>query len=336
MKHITILVPRGAASLSCIEGSFTLFTKANDFLENMGKPPLFRVRLVGLTNETQVYDKLFSVSPDLAIKDENRTDLIIIPAVNGDMQKVIALNKEFLPWIVARYENGTELASLCVGAFLLAATGLLRGKKCATHWLFANDFRRMFPEVDLVPEKIITDEHGIYSSGGASSFWNLLLYLLEKYTDRKTAILASKYFELEIDRNNQSPFIMFQAQKDHPDEPVRRAQEFIENNFPDKITVEQLSSLFSIGRRSLERRFKKATSNTISEYIQRVKMEAAKKGFETSRKNINEVMCEVGYSDTKAFRTVFKKNTGLSPIDYRNKYNKDAVASGQPLLRIAR
>jgi transcriptional regulator GlxA family with amidase domain len=118
-------------------------------------------------------------------------------------------------------------------------------------------------------------------------------------------------------------FIIFNGQKDHQDESVKQAQEFIEKNFQDKITVDQLSSIFAVGRRSLERRFKKATRNTVSEYIQRVKIEAAKKGMETSRKNINEIMNEVGYSDTKAFRTMFKRTTGLSPIEYRNKYNKE-------------
>lgn len=325
MKHIAILVPKGAAALSCIEGPFNMFTKINEFLEIKGKTALFDVKLVGLSKEPEIYDKLFRVYPDATIGEIQKTDLIIIPAVNGDKETVIETNRDFAPWIVQKYEEGSEVASLCVGAFLLASTGLLKGKKCATHWVAENDFRRMFPDVDLVADKIITDENGIYSSGGANSYWNLLLYLLEKYTDRNMAILASKYFEIEMDRKSQSPFIMFNGQSEHQDEPIKKAQEFIETNFQDKITVDQLSSMFAIGRRSLERRFKKATCNTVSEYIQRVKIEAAKKSFEGSRKNINEVMNDVGYSDTKAFRTTFKKITGLSPVGYKNRYNKDMV-----------
>jgi transcriptional regulator GlxA family with amidase domain len=326
MKHISILVPRGAAALSCIEGSYTLFTKANDFFTNAGKSPLFNVQLVGLTKEVQVYDRLFRVSPDVEIENVAKTDLIIIPAVNGVMEKVIEDNKDFLPWISRQHKNGAEVASLCVGTFLLASTGLLEGKKCSTHWLSENLFRKMFPDLDLVSDKIITDEQGIYTSGGANSFWNLLLYLIEKYTDREMAILMSKYFAIEIDRVSQSSFIMFNGQRDHQDECVKKAQEFIEHNFRDKITIDQLSDMVAVGRRSLERRFKKATCNTLAEYIQRVKIEAAKKSFETSRRNINEIMFDVGYSDTKAFRTIFKKTTGLSPVEYRNKYNKEAVA----------
>jgi transcriptional regulator GlxA family with amidase domain len=179
--------------------------------------------------------------------------------------------------------------------------------------------------VELVVEKIITDEHGIYSSGGAFSYLNLMLHLIEKIAGRNVAVFCAKLFQIDIDRGTQSPFVIFQGQKDHEDEPVKKAQEFIEKNVSEKITVDQLATMFAVGRRNLERRFKKATSNTIAEYIQRVKMEAAKKHLETSRKNINEVMYDVGYSDTKAFRTIFKKVTGLSPMEYRNKYNKEAL-----------
>jgi len=235
------------------------------------------------------------------------------------------MNEPFLPWINKQYKSGTEVASLCVGTFLLAATGLLDGKKCATHWMASNEFRKMYPDIELVSEKIITDEHGVYTSGGANSFWNLILYIIEKYAGRDVALMCAKIYEIEIDRHNQAQFIIFTGQKEHTDEAIKKAQDFIEQNFHGKITVDQLSTMFAIGRRSLERRFKKATQNTVSEYIQRVKIEAAKKSIETSRKNINEIMDDVGYSDTKAFRTVFKRTTGLSPIEYRNKYNKEAA-----------
>jgi len=321
MKKIAILVPRGAASLGCIEGSFIGFSRANEVLANMGKPPLFNVQLVGINKDPQLYNRLFTVTPDFAIDEVKKTDLIIIPAVNGDMGEVIAANKDFFPWIVEQYKNGAEVASLCVGAFLLAATGLLEGKKCATHWLGQNDFRKMFPDVNLVSEKIITDERGVYSSGGANSFWNLIMYLIDKFAGRDVAIACAKIYEIEIDRDTQSPFIMFTGQKDHEDEPIKEAQSFIESNFQKKITIDELAAMSAMGRRTFERRFKKATSNTVIEYMQRVKIEAAKKSLEHNRKNVSEVMYDVGYSDTKAFRTTFKKITGLSPIDYRNKYN---------------
>lgn len=323
MKHISILIPKGAVALGCIDGSFRVFSQVNDVLGQAGEDPLFTVQLVGMTSEPQVYDRMYTVKPDTTIADVRKTDLIIIPAVNGDMETVIADNSAFFPWIRGQYALGAEVASLCVGAFLLAATGLVDGKKCSTHWLSEPLFRDMFPNVELVPDRIITDELGTYSSGGANSFFNLLLHLVEKYTNRDIAILLSKYFAIEIDRSSQSAFIMFKGQKEHPDDSVREIQSYIESNFTERITVDQLTSHFAISRRSLERRFKKATRNTVTEYIQRVKIEAAKKGFETSRKNITEVMFDVGYTDNKAFRTLFKRTTGLSPVEYRKKYNRN-------------
>jgi transcriptional regulator GlxA family with amidase domain len=324
MKHVSILVPESSV-LQAIADPQYLFSAVNQFMVASGKSPLFDVQLVGLKKEVKLNDGLYSVNTTQLLNDVKSTDLVVIPALFGDMKSAIEKNKKLLPWINEQYNKGAEVASLCVGAFLLASTGLLDGKKCSTHWGFQNEFREMFPKVDVVDGSIITEEHRIYSSGGANSYWNLLLHLVEKYTDRPTAILASKYFAVDIDRESQSAFAMFQGQKNHSDESIKRAQDFIENNIQEKITIEDLSDLVLVGRRSFERRFKVATNNSVLEYINRVKMECAKRSFESSRKNINEVMFEVGYTDTKAFRTIFKKITGLTPVEYRNKYNKIAV-----------
>jgi transcriptional regulator GlxA family with amidase domain len=326
MKHISILIPKGAI-LGSLEGSRQLLTQVNDFLRARGDEPVFNVELVGLTKETPVSGGLFTVNTSKLIGHIDSTDLIIIPAIDGDLQVALENNKAFIPWIIEQHRKGAEIASLCLGAFLLAATGLVNGKSCATHWMAENHFRKMFPEVNLVTEKIITDEQGIYSSGGAFSYLNLILYLIGKFAGRDMAVLAAKVFAIEIERNNQSSFMIFQGQKDHDDEPVKKAQEFIEKNYQEKITVDQLASTFALGRRNLERRFKKATSNTVNEYIQRVKIEMAKMSLELSRENVNEVMYQVGYNDTKAFRNTFKRITGLSPIEYKNKYNKGAAVA---------
>ncbi|UFH54346.1 GlxA family transcriptional regulator [Spirosoma sp. KNUC1025] len=322
MKHVSILVPRGHTSLTNIEGTYQILSEVNSFRSAMGRSHLFTVQLVGLPDESSQKSGLFTVNPDLQVQDVEKTDLIIIPALFGNQREVMTLNEKFIPWIIKQYESGAEVASFCIGAFFLASTGLLKGKKCATHWRFANEFRAMFPDVDLVDDKIMTEDDGLYTSGGAYSYLNLLLYLVEKYAGRDIAILIAKAFMIDIDRNSQSPFIIFEGQKTHNDELIKKAQEFIEANFQEKITVDQLADKLALGRRNLERRFKQATSNTVMEYAQRVKIEAAKKSFETNRKTINEVMYDVGYSDVKAFRNTFKKITGLSPIDYRNKYTK--------------
>jgi transcriptional regulator GlxA family with amidase domain len=326
MKHISILIPQGETSLSNIEATYKMFSMVNQNLDRAKKPPLFKVQLVGLNKETALSNGLFTIKPDLTLDETVKTDLIIIPAVHGDANKVIADNSDFFPWIIKQYKAGAEVVSLCIGAFLLASTGLLNNRSCTTHWLAADDFRKRFPDVNLVPYKIITDENGIYTSGGAYSSLNLILYLVEKFAGRDAAITSSKIFEIDIERNSQSLFIIFHGQKDHDDDVIKKAQEFIENNYAEKITVDNLASMLALSRRHLERRFKKATSNTVVEYMQRVRIEAAKMSLETIRENVNEVMYNVGYTDTKAFRMIFKKITGLSPIEYRNKYSKDAAA----------
>ncbi len=326
MKHISLIIPVGDISLSNVEGTYHIFSEVNRALTNAGKQPLFKIQLVGLRKNSRVKNDLFSIHPEVLIQDVYKTDLIIIPALHTDVKKGVEQNQELIPWIVQQYKNGAEVASLCTGAFLLASTGLLKGKKCATHWLHLNDFRKMYPDVNLVDDKVMTAEAGIYTSGAAYSYLNLILYLIEKYADREMAILSSKIFAIEIERQTQSPFIIFTGQKEHTDDQIKKIQEFIEVNYQGKITVDQLATMFALGRRNLERRFKKATANTVIEYMQRVKIEAAKKNLESARKNINEVMYEVGYSDNKAFRTTFKKITGLSPIQYRNKYNRELAA----------
>lgn len=325
MKNIAIIVPYTAV-IEAVADPRYIFTAVNEFLKSEEQPPLFNVQLVGLDKEVKLADGIFSIHTDATIRNARKPDLIIIPALSGDLEAAIRQNQDFVPWITEQYQQGAEVASLCLGAFLLASTGLLNGKSCSTHWLFANEFRRQFPEVTLVDDKIITEQKGIYSSGGANSYWNLLLHLIEKYTSRQMAILAAKFFVLDIGRSSQSPFSMFKGQKLHNDPEIAAVQEFIEQNYQEKITVEDLCDKFGIGRRTFERRFKKATNNTVVEYMQRVKIEAAKKELETGRKTVSEVMYEVGYNDTKAFRDVFKKITSMSPVDYRNKYNRIPVS----------
>lgn len=302
-----------------------LLAGVNNYLAGMGQPPLFDIELVGVNRETPIARGMYTIHSTRLLKEVTKTDLVIIPAIDGDLKTGLEENKELVPWIAEQYRLGAEVASLCVGAFVLASTGLMKGKKCATHWVAANEFRKMFPDVNLVTERVVTDENGIYTSGGAYSYLTLVLYLIEKYAGRAAAVFCAKIFAIDIDRDSQSPFMMFSGQKDHEDEAIKKAQKFIEENFHQKITVDELASMFSLSRRNLERRFKKATSNTVVEYIQRVKIEAAKMSLESSQENVNEVMYKVGYTDTKAFRTTFKKITGISPIQYRAKYNPAAV-----------
>lgn len=325
MKHITIVAPDGVGNnLSSIVGAYKIFTRANEYWKQKGERELYQVEVAGISKKVEYYDGLFTVKPHTHISAIKKTKLIIIPSLNHNYQEALKRNSLLVDWIEQQYRNGAEVASICTGAFLLARSGLLDGRTCSTHWAAADNFRTMFPKVNLQTDKLITDENGIYTNGGAYSFLNLVIYLVEKYYDRQTAIFCSKVFQIEIDRQSQSAFTIFTGQKLHGDEMVQQAQAYIESKLDEKIPVEQLSARFATGRRNFDRRFIKATGNTPVEYAQRVKMESAKKAFETSRKTIHEVMYEVGYSDLKAFREVFRKITGISPLEYRGRYNKEA------------
>jgi len=319
MKNVIILVPETSIPAAIVDPQYMFFA-VNNFFKEAGHEPFFNIELVGLTEEVQLNFGAVTIHTNNIINKAKQADLVIVPAISGSMENAIELNKDFIPYLIKQHNGGAEVASLCVGAFLLASTGLLNGKQCSTHWLFANQFREMFPEVKFAEDKVMTDQNGIYTSGGATSYWNLLLYLVEKYTSKEMAIMASKFFLLDIDKNTQLPFRIFKGQKEHKDGLILSAQNYIEENFKNKITIDELAERFNLGRRTFERRFKKATTNTIVEYIQRVKVEAAKSELEKGRKNVAEIMYDVGYTDCKSFRDVFKKFAGMSPVDYRNKF----------------
>jgi transcriptional regulator GlxA family with amidase domain len=324
MKHVTIVVPDGYADLGTISGTLEILNRANEYWQRMGNKPMMEVCVAGFVTELRLDFGFFSVYPK-NIDQVKQTDLVIIPSVSHYYGTTIEKNADLISWIREQYKSGAEIASICTGAFLLAATGLLEGRNCSTHWVAEAEFRRQFPTVNLHVDKLITAEKGIYTNGGAYSFLNLILFLIEKYFDRQTAIVCSKMYQIDIDRTSQSPFIIFQTQKNHGDDMVIEAQTFIEANLSERISFEELAYKLATSRRNFDRRFIKATGNTPVEYLQRVKVEVAKNILEKGRKSIFEVMNEVGYSDDKAFREVFKKITGLSPLEYRAKFNKEAV-----------
>lgn len=322
MKQLTIVVPEGENNLSSISGAYEIFSKANAYWSDRNGSALFEIRLAGVSAQVDFNGGLFSVRPQLQLSGITATDLIIIPSLNHNYDLALDGNAALVLWLRRQYGNGASIATICTGAFLLAAAGLLEGKVCSTHWSVTEQFRQRFPGVRLQTDRLITDEHGLYTNGGAYSFLNLMVYLVEKYYDRQTAVYCAKVFQIEIDRNAQSQFAIFTGQKAHGDEVVRQAQAYIEDNLEEKITIEALSSRLNVGRRNFDRRFVKATGNTPLEYAQRVKVEAAKKAFETNRKTVSEIMYEVGYADVKAFREVFRRITGMSPLEYRGKFGR--------------
>lgn len=319
MKYVTFIVPECAVNFSTIGGSYEILTIADKYWQEMGNPSQLSIQVAGFAAQLKSPGNYFAAYPT-DIRQVKKTDLIIIPSIYDDYENAIGNNKALIDWIGQQYKTGAEIASICSGAFMLAATGLLEGKMCSIHWNATENFRHVFPKVGIAEGKVITDQNGIYTNGGGYSFLNLMLYLVEKIFDRATAIFCSKHFQIDIERTTQSPFTIFQGQKEHGDELISKAQAYIEENVSTKISFEKLTDDLAISRRNFSRRFIKATGNTPVEYVQRVKVEAAKKHLEKGRKTISEVMFDVGYTDDKAFRQVFKKVTGLSPLDYRMKF----------------
>lgn len=323
MKQVTFLIADGVLKPSSLFNAIEVFEKANEFLEQTAGKPYFEIRLTGANLQQPIMNGLFSlrVAPLEAI---DKAGLIILPSFTEQDDYAIRKNREALDWVISQYQAGAEVASLCTGTFLLAATGLLNGKPCATHWKAEACFRRLFPELELHTNKILTDQQGVYTAGGAISSLNLALYIVEKYCGREAALHCARVLQIDIERDSQSPFILFEGLKDHKDDVIRDIQGFIEQHIGDRLTVDQLAVHCSMDRINFTRRFKKATQLSPADYVQRIKIEGAKRLFESTGKHINEVMYEVGYVDVKAFRQLFKKIAGMTPGDYRNKFNKAA------------
>ena len=334
MKQVTFLIADGVINPSCLFSAIEVFEKANDFHQTRDQEPYYRIRLAGTTLKQQIAGSLFSLQvapldePDEADEanepDETAavSELIIVPSFSEQDDFAIRKSSEVIDYIVRQYRKGAEVASLCTGTFLLAATGLLDGKVCATHWQAEAHFRKLFPELDLQPSKIVTDQQGVYTAGGAVSSLNLALYIVEKYSGREAALYCAKLLQIDIDRNSQSPFILFDGLKDHKDDTIRGMQYYIEQHVSDRLTIDQLALQCAMDRINFSRRFKRATRLAPADYIQRIKMEAAKRKFESTSKNISEVMYEVGYVDVKAFRNIFKKVVGLTPSEYKTKFSQ--------------
>ncbi len=323
--HVSILVPAGQSILSSIVGPYKVLSGVNNYLIQTGqaKEPFYNLDLVGITRETKLYDDIFSIRPTKMIDEIDHTDLIIVTTIFGDIEKELHANEAFIPWIIEMNKSkGSEVASLCVGAFLLAATGLVDGKECSTHWSVVDQFKKMFPNVELRSDQIITEDAGVYSSGGAYSFLNLLLHLVHKFNGKDAANWAAKMFEIEIDRSSQGPFIIFQGQKNHDDSVIKKVQTYIEKHYDQSFSLDDLAQRFSLSKRNLIRRFKKATHNTPNQYLQRVKMEAVKSELEKTNHSITEIMYDSGYNDPKSFRATFKKIVGIPPSAYRLKYGR--------------
>jgi len=322
MRKISLLIHEDA-NLSAVAGAIDLFTAANWCFELSGKPPAFKLELVSEKVKNIQLNTPAQFICNTTMEEVTQADLIIVPGFIGDDRAILKKNSAVINWIKEMNRCGTEVASLCVGSFFLAEAGLLNGKTATSHWAVANDMQLRYPLIKVKSDKIITDEGGVYTGGGAFASLKLMLYLIEKFCGRETALWVSKRYSIDMDQVSQAHFAVFTGQHQHGDEEILKSQAHIEQNYSTDISIDEVSALVNTGKRNFIRRFKAATNNTPIEYLQRVRIEAAKKVLEDKDWTLNEVMDATGYKDMKTFRTIFKRIAGLSPYDYRKKYSRN-------------
>jgi len=318
MVQIGIILTRQHRLLS-VAAILDVFETVNKFYEQEGKEKIFNIDVIDAYEKDQSsFNQYRTKKPE----EISKYELILVPAFNSDnnMSTAIQLNESYLGWLCNQYKKGASIASFCTGAFLIAAAGLLNDKCATTHIDATGAFAMAFPAVKLQANAIVTQDDGIFTSGGSTNTFHLLLCLIEKYCDRDTAIKISKYFAIDMDREQQAYFGTFNPVAAHDDKQINKVLQQISQNYAEINTIEQLFHDVPASRRTMVRRFKLITGTTPIEYLQRTRIEAAKKILEKKTGNVLESMIASGYNDEKAFRMLFKKTVGMTPSAYRQKY----------------
>ncbi|RZK17351.1 MAG: AraC family transcriptional regulator, partial [Flavobacterium sp.] len=232
-----VLIPKNYKLLS-VAAILEVFEAANKFETIKGLEKPFDITLITLNDEVELFFRNYKTEN---IQSETNYDLLLIPSfTTDDIKGTILLNKAFIPWLIKQNNTETEIATFCTGAFLLAATGLLDGKVATTHVDACPAFAAAFPSVQLKADKTVTQDGRLFTGGGATSTFHLLLYLLQIHCGKELAIKTAKIFAIDMDRHNQSYFSSFQPSRLHNDEIVASAQEKIESNYQDVATIEEM------------------------------------------------------------------------------------------------
>jgi len=306
---------------SMILGVLDILSLASiQYKQEKGKD-LFKIELVSERGGIVHSFNGFPIHSQRSIKTKVKYDLIYMPGFLGDLDTLVVRQKKLVSWIKSQYEKGTIVAAACNGNFFLAEAGILDGKKATTHWSMIETFRKRYPKIILQPERIIVDNGSILSAAGVTAYFNLAIFLIERYASKDLAISCAKVFLVDSGRKIQTPYQMFQIPKNHGDEQIAHLQEWLETNFNNTISLDKLASVASLGKKSLARRFKKETGDTPLIYVQKLRVENAKRLLESKNLSFSEITWKVGYNDVSAFHKVFKSETGLTPIEYRSKFS---------------
>jgi transcriptional regulator GlxA family with amidase domain len=334
MKKVTILGTVNTLATTLL-GPMDILNQAGRLWNRVNHaPPMpyFDVSVVSADGESIRSANNIQIQPHCGIADIEQTDLIIISSATY-IEKILEKNPELIPWICHHYEKGAHVASICTGVFLLAETGLLDGKSATLHWGFTDMFRRRYPRVKLAHDRMFIDHGRLYCSAGVSAGLDLTLYLVEKFCGRRAAVESAKTMVLDMGRERQAPYEYFLAPMDHGDPLIAEAQKWMQQHQREQIDYERLARRIRISRRSLERRFKQAVGVTPLVYLQRLRVEVAKRMLEEGTRTFNEITYRVGYEDISFFRKIFIRLTGLRPKEYRQRFAGLSRSAALPRTR---
>jgi transcriptional regulator GlxA family with amidase domain len=285
-----------------------------------GAGRLFDVRLVGLSSRPVVCRDGIRLYPGALARNLQTPDLVVVPGLDDDLTASFELNRRWVPWINGWHQSGARIASSCTGAFLVAEAGVLRGRAATTHWLFADELKRRYPSLDVAVDRMVIDHGDVITSGGATAFLNLVLYLVERFGGRERANLAAKVLLIDGHRQSQLPYVAALPGRFHDDLLVHAIQQHIDGHLDEPLQVGKLASQFGLSSRTLTRRFASATGNGPQAYLQHARVQHGKVLLETTSDPIDEIRRDAGYHDPAAFRRAFKQTTGMSPTAYRHAY----------------
>jgi transcriptional regulator GlxA family with amidase domain len=291
-----------------------------NYLTGKRATPRFRVTTASADGRAVRCDGNIRIQPDVAITAIRKTKLIFIPTTGINVENVVERNAPVVPWLRRWHKRGAAIASVCSGVGLIAATGMLDGKRATTHWGLADRFREKYPNVRWMPELMVTEDRGFYCGGGVHAALDLSLYLVEKFCGHDVAIQTAKALLIETPRAWQSGFAIVPLKTEHSDDSISSAQEWLHQNFHRDFPLDALARRVGMSVRNFVRRFKQATGDTPLIYLQKLRISAAKRLLESDHRTMLEIGHAVGYEDVAFFRELFERHTGVAPSAYRKSF----------------
>ncbi|MEW6259267.1 MAG: helix-turn-helix domain-containing protein [Thermodesulfobacteriota bacterium] len=283
----------------------------------------FEFEVVSPKAETVITEGNVRILPHRSMEDTLHAGLIVIPPYMVAHHPIPKQMPMILDWIQSRYRSGIPIAAACTGTFVLAMTGLLDGRLATTNWQYANRFRKEFPKVHLKPERVLTEDSGLICSGAATAMYHLALRVIDMFGSKNLAHACAKTLLVDANRKAQTPYRITVFRKDHGDQAIIKAQQWMEEHFHETVSVDHAALHAGLSPRHFKRRFKQATTENPLAYLQLLRLEAAKHLLETTIKSIEEITFQVGYEDSSTFRRLFRKYTSLSPREYRDKFKTE-------------